>query len=89
MTAREGAKDVTAILPVIDDNYHKILQSVQKPHHLEKKSAERIYQHLWTYTHGIAPMIATGPCNCTMEQIDGRLTEVFQGLLFLEKGNSA
>ena len=86
MRAVEGEKDVSGILPVIDDNYDKILQSVQEPYGLEKEAAEKIYQHLWTYTHGIATMFATGLCSYTMEQIEERLTDVFKGLLLMEKG---
>ncbi|MBP3609428.1 MAG: TetR/AcrR family transcriptional regulator [Lachnospiraceae bacterium] len=78
--------DILSILPVIDENYGKILNSVQEPYGLEPEAAERIYQHLWTYTHGIATMFATGLCSYTMEQLVERLTEVFRGLLLLEKG---
>lgn len=88
MRATQGSKDVSLILPVIDDNYDRILQSVQQPYCLETKSAEKIYQHLWTYTHGIATMFATGLCSYTMEQIEDRLTDIFIGLLSVEKGQN-
>lgn len=86
MKATNGAKDVSTILPVIDEHYDRILQSVQEPYGLDTEDAERIYQHLWTYTHGIATMFATGLCSYTMEQMAERMTEVFQGLLFITKG---
>lgn len=86
MRAAQELENVSMILPTIDENYDKILQSVQEPYCLEKKAAEKLYQHLWTYTHGIATMFATGICSYTMEQIEERLTEVFKGLLLLEKG---
>lgn len=86
MTPVKEPKDVSTILPVIDHNYDKILQSVQEPYGLEKSSAEKIYQHLWTYTHGIATMFATGLCSYTMEQLEERLTDIFKGLLLVEKG---
>lgn len=86
MRAVGEATDISRILPMIDDNYNKILQSVQLPYGLERNAAERIYQHLWTYTHGIATMSATGLCSYTMEQLEERLTEVFTGLLSAQKG---
>lgn len=89
MRATQEPTDVTMILPVIDDNYEKILQSVQEPYCLERKAAERLYQHLWTYTHGIATMFATGLCSYTMEQLEERLTDVFKGLLLVEKGRNS
>ena len=38
----DGNKDISMILPVIDDNYDKILKSVQDPYCLEKQAAENI-----------------------------------------------
>lgn len=78
--------DVEHILPVIDASYEEILQSVQKPYGLSRQAADRIYQHLWTYTHGIATMCATRLCRYTKEQISERLTEIFKSLLMMEKG---
>ncbi|MBQ9765435.1 MAG: TetR/AcrR family transcriptional regulator [Lachnospiraceae bacterium] len=86
MRAADSSKDVSVILPVIDENYDKILQSVQEPYDLGKEAADKLYQHLWTYTHGIATMFATGLCSYTPKQLEERLTEVFKGLLLLEKG---
>lgn len=83
MQAAHGAKGITAVLPFIDDNYDRILKSVQEPYSLERDVADKIYQHLWTYTHGIATMFATGLCSYTTEEIDERLTEVFKGLMLL------
>lgn len=74
--------NVSQILPLIDDSYEKILQSVQKPYGLDRKTADRLYQHLWIYTHGIATMCATKLCNYTMEQMKEMMKEVFDGLLF-------
>ena len=82
------ARDISGILPVIDDNYNDILRSVQEPYGLDRAQAERIYQHLWTYTHGIATMSATGLCRYTMEQIEERMTEIFKGLLIIQKKNA-
>lgn len=85
MQATQKPKDISAILPVIDNNYDKILSSVQEPYGLDKDVADRIYQHLWTYTHGIATMLVTGLCSYTMEQLEESLTDIFKGLLLLEK----
>ena len=77
----EGNKDISMILPVIDDNYDKILKSVQEPYCLEKQAAENIYQHLWTYTHGIATMIATETAQFSEDKIQQMLTDVYRGLI--------
>lgn len=73
--------NVSQILPLIDDSYEKILRSVQEPYGLDRQTADRLYQHLWIYTHGIAAMCATRLCNYTMEQMKEMMKEVFDGLL--------
>lgn len=77
--------NVSQILPLIDESYEKILQSVQKPYGLDRQTADRLYQHLWIYTHGIATMCATSLCNYTIEQMKEMMKEVFDGLLLLIK----
>lgn len=85
MSAVPGDVGVGSILPQIDASYEDILQSVQK-YVDNREAADMIYQHLWTYTHGIATMCATGLCSYTLEQIRERLTQIFKGLMMMEKG---
>ncbi|MCM1258229.1 MAG: TetR/AcrR family transcriptional regulator [Roseburia sp.] len=85
MTPLSTLTDVTNILPLIDASYEDILKSVQDLYGLDRPAADKLYQHLWTYTHGIAAMCATKLCSYSEEEISQRLTEVFTGLLFLEK----
>ncbi len=80
---------VDQILPLIDESYEQILQSVQIPYGLNREQADMIYQHLWTYSHGIAAMCATGLCRYTTQQIAERLTEIFRSLLMMEKAGGA
>lgn len=81
MTEHENIPDLSGVLPLIDDNYEKILLSIQKGYGLNEKSAEKLYRHLWIYTHGIATLCATGMCRFTKEEIGEMVTEVFSGLL--------
>lgn len=85
MSVVPGDMSVESILPQIDASYEDILQSVQK-YVDSREAADMIYQHLWTYTHGIATMCATGLCSYSVEQIGERLTQIFTGLMMLEKG---
>lgn len=89
MSADPKQTSVEHILPRIDADYERILESVQIPYELDRQAADRIYQHLWTYTHGIATMCATGLCDYTAQQISDRLTEIFKSLLMMEKGGYA
>lgn len=76
--------DVRHVLPVIDDNYDKILASLIDGYRIEEPVAERIYQHLWIYSHGIATLCATKMCRFTKEEIEQMMAEVFKGLLIQE-----
>lgn len=76
------------ILPVIDDNYQDILNSVKDGYGLSKDDSVKLYHHLWIYTHGIATLLATGMCSFSDEEISNMLTEVFISLLIrIKAGN--
>lgn len=81
MSESENPADIGHVLTEIDENYDAILRSVMNPYHLTKEEAERLYQHLWVYTHGIAALCATKVCTFTDEEITGRMTEIFLSLL--------
>ncbi|MCH5271858.1 MAG: TetR/AcrR family transcriptional regulator [Lachnospiraceae bacterium] len=81
MNEQEKGADLEHILPVLDENYEAILQSVQKPYGLEEEMARRLYQHLWIYTHGIATLCATKVCRFSGEEIQTMMTEIFKSLL--------
>lgn len=72
---------VQEVLPVIEEHYSQILQSVQSCHSLEAPAAEWLYRHLWVYTHGIAVLCATKMCRFTAEEIGRMLTEVCIAML--------
>lgn len=81
MTEHKQVPDLSSILPLIDDSYEQILLSVQNSSGMDKSSAEKMYRHLWIYTHGIATLCATGMCRFTGEEISEMMTEVYLGLL--------
>ena len=81
MRAPKDATDVSNILPVIEEHYERILQSVKEAYGVGEEVARKLYQHLWIYSHGIAAMLATGLCGYTPAQVEEQLTDVFRGLL--------
>lgn len=81
MKEQETIPSLSGILPLIDENYDKILASVHKNYEIDDVHAKKLYQHLWIYTHGIASLCATKMCRFTGEEIEEMMTEVFQGLL--------
>lgn len=81
MREQDGSKDIHNILTIIDENYEEILKSVQEPYKLTLSDAQKLYQHLWIYTHGIATLCANNVCRFTGEEIGQMLTEVFISLL--------
>ena len=89
MSEQAQKPSVAGILPTIDESYEQILLSVQNGYGLGKKDAEKLYRHLWIYTHGIAVLCATNMCSFTAEEISTMMTEVCRSLLKEIKGGKA
>lgn len=81
MSEQTYVPNLEGILPLIDENYDKILLSITAEYGVDRKAAEKLYQHLWIYTHGIAALCATKMCLFTGEEISEMITEVFVSLL--------
>ncbi|MDE6274293.1 MAG: WHG domain-containing protein [Clostridiales bacterium] len=72
---------IHSILPILDENYADILASITNAYNVSGEQADRIYRHLWVYTHGIATLVVPGACAFTEEETNGMLTEIFIALL--------
>ncbi|MDR0914350.1 MAG: TetR/AcrR family transcriptional regulator [Oscillospiraceae bacterium] len=81
MAEKEEVPALEGVLQLIDENYEKILLSVQNSYGLDETAAKKLYQHLWVYSHGIATLCATKMCRFTSEQISVMITEVCTSLL--------
>lgn len=81
MTEQSTVPDFDSVLPIIDQSYSEILASITENYRIANTAAERLYQHLWIYTHGIATLCATKMCRFTEQEISNLMTEVFISLL--------
>lgn len=81
MTEQTEMPDLNNVLPLIDQSYADILASITDGYGVSEADAERLYRHLWIYTHGIASLCATKMCRFTEAELGGMLTEVFVSLL--------
>ncbi len=81
MKEHDDVPELSAVRPMIDENYEAILSSVRDGYNLSHETAEKLYRHLWIYTHGIAALCATKMCRFTGEEISVMMTEVFISLL--------
>lgn len=86
MSEQTQLPDVDNVLPIIDESYDKILASIITGYGIETNKAEKLYKHLWIYTHGIASLCATKMCRFTGEEISEMMTEIFLSLLDKIKG---
>lgn len=89
MSERSPKPTVANVLPVIEENYPEILLSVQNSYDLQQDNAEKLYRHLWIYTHGIAVLCATNMCAFTSEEMSKMLTEVLISVLNEIQGGRA
>lgn len=85
MSEKSGKNDVAHVLALIDENYEAILKSVQDLYGFDRENADRLYRHLWIYSHGIATLCATKVCRFTPQDIGEMLSEVFMGLFIKMK----
>ncbi len=69
------------ILPVIEEHYQQIVDSIQDGYGLNREKAEWLYRHLWIYTHGIAVLCATNMCTFTQEDLAKMMSEIFTAVL--------
>lgn len=81
MSEQSTIPDFGSVLPLIDQSYAEILESIVKNYPISETAAKRLYQHLWIYTHGIATLCATKMCRFTEKEISDLMTEVFTSLL--------
>ena len=68
-----------------EDSYEKILNSIQNSYGLDEATAEKLYLHIWIYSHGVAVLLATKVCAFTEREISEMLTTVFSSLLVRAK----
>ncbi len=67
--------------------YNDILKYVNATTGISSEERVRNFHlKMWTFTHGIATMIATKTCGISDEQISEMLTEEFKALILLERG---
>lgn len=80
MSERCEAPNIQSVIDVIDGCADKIRKSIVDGYGVCVELAERLYIHLWIYTHGIATLIATGVCKFTEREISDMMTDVFKGV---------
>ncbi len=81
MTEQPKIPDLSGVLPSIEESYDKILLSIQNDYGIDEVLAEKLYRHLWIYTHGIATLCATKMCRFTGDEISSMITEVCTSIL--------
>lgn len=81
MAEQPGIPDLSGVLPLIEESYKEILLSIQNDYGISEPLAEKLYRHLWIYTHGIATLCATKMCRFTSDEISSMITEVCTGIL--------
>lgn len=81
MSTSKKSYNVMNTLPNIEPKYDAIIEGVASQFELNYTQAEKLYRHLWIYTHSIAVMTVTNMCTFTEENIDECLSEVCRSIL--------
>ncbi len=67
-------------------NYENVLESLEKSWNLEKEKAERVYNHISVYTHGLAILFAQKTNIYTLKEAEEMIIHVFKALIKEEMG---
>lgn len=81
LSPKEPPVPIYGVLPAMDENYERILDSLTDYYGLTREEGEALYGHLGVYSHGLATLIASKLAEFAPDEISRRLTEVFTGLL--------
>ena len=81
MSPNKESSELETILPAIDDNSDKILNSIIQAYRLSREKSYELYKLIWIFTHGIASLCATNVCRFSDEEISELLTNEFIGIL--------
>ncbi len=81
MAEQEHVPELTEVLMLIDESYDRILASVETSYGLTGAFAEKLYRHMWIYSHGIATLCATKMCRFSEEEIVEMMAEVCTSLI--------
>lgn len=86
MTEQPQIPDLSGVLPLIEESYEDILLAIQNDYGINEHLAEKLYYHLWIYTHGIATLCATKMCRFTGDEISAMISEICKSILKEYKG---
>ncbi len=64
-----------------DKNKPYILKVIQNEESLSEENAERVFEELWLFCHGIATMIATNTAVFDDDKISSMLTDIYKGII--------
>lgn len=81
MTESKTVPELMDVLAMIDENSSRIVEAVQKGFGLNVIEAQKIYQYLWIFTHGIATLCATKVCRFEETEISTMLDDVFRSII--------
>lgn len=76
-----GEFNMNNVLSGVDENYSAIFNSIVKSYGLSYEDSQRLYLHMWIYTHGIAVLCVTGTCSFSPEEIEKMISETCQSLI--------
>lgn len=82
----ESFKD---FLPIQDYNYRMVIESIVDEYNITERKAEKLYEHLFIYSHGIATLTVTSIYNFKEDEVINLTTEVTHSLIrkFLMEGD--
>lgn len=76
-----GSKKIRENTISSDKNKPYIINVIQNEEMLTQENAERVFEELWLFCHGIATMMATDTAVFDDDKISSMLTDIYKGIL--------
>lgn len=80
MTSDDTPAKLRDIFDYIDGTMEHVVNAAKNNFAVDAKTAQKLYHHLWIYSHGIAVLQATGLCDFSDDEIDEMLAVVGRSL---------
>lgn len=84
-----GDFNMDNVLAGVDENYEEIFNVIIQSYGLTYADSQRLYMHMWIYTHGIAVLCVTDTCAFTPDEIENMITEACTSIIKNMKSKGA
>lgn len=89
MQRSDSADDFDRTMQAMPFGNESDIAIIMHDYHATREQAEHLFRQVWIYTYGMCTLCATGMCVFSDEEISKQLSEIFSGMVYVIKTESA